>query len=294
MAKLRQYSHLLRNIVTFETASRSENFTKAADELGVTRVAVSRQIADLETAIGHKLFVRNHRSVALTGAGKAFAELVNPALHRIGEAFERQRREQISDRLSVTVTSAFATYWLMPKLIDFSARYPDIEVNLVVSDRYLNIEAEQIDVAIRYSPEPPTGDLWQPLIRESIFPVFSGDYAARTTLSKAEDLQHERLLYLSGRYRAEARWEHWFSTQGLTAPEERTGVQVNTYNNMLQAAIQGQGIALAGHPLVDAFLENGSLRVLQGIEPLVRDFYYLYCAPERKDASLFCDWLKCQ
>ncbi len=294
MANLRKDVHLLRNLVTFQEASRAENFTKAAKNLGVSRVAVSRQIADLEQSLGQKLFMRNHRMVALTQNGEAFAKEIGPALDAITQAFAKQRDDTSDGRLSITVTSAFATYWLMPRLISFGAQYPEIEVNLVVSDRYIDLEAEGIDVAVRYSPNVMVGSNWRPLLQEVIFPVYSPRYAAHTPLEKSEDLREERLLFLSGKYRPEARWEHWFSELGLSPPEERLGISVNTYINMLQAAIEGQGIALAGRPLVDSFLTDGTLIAMAGIPAFKRDHYYLYCRPDHKASGIFSDWIEAQ
>ena len=294
MVKLRNNAHLLRNLVTFEVASRSVSFTQAAEEMGVSRVAVSRHIADLERSIGQTLFVRGHRNVVLTAAGATFAKQINPALDRIADAIERQRSAIGGDRLSVTVTSAFATYWLMPRLINFGARFPDIEVNLVVSDRYLDLNSENIDIAIRYMPPPADDDQWRPFLQETIFPVYSPSYQARTLLQTPSDLCKERLLYLSGRYKSEAKWPHWFQIQGITPPEERVGVHVNTYINMLQAAIEGQGIALAGHPLVDKFLEDGTLLRVERVPVLARDKYYLKCRSPFKSAENFCVWLEGQ
>lgn len=294
MANLRKDAHLLRQLVTFEVSSRSQSFTRAAEEMGVTRVAVSRHIAELEASLGKRLFVRGHRDVTLTAAGEALADAANPALERIAEALAQQRADVGGTRLSVTVTSAFATYWLMPRLVHFGARYPDTEINLVVSDRYLNLAAESIDIAIRYMPEPDDLKTWRPILQEAIFPVFSPKYVARKALTSASDLRHESLLYLSGRYRVEARWSHWFRTQGLSPPEERSGVQVNTYINMLQAAIEGQGVALAGHPLVDRYLADGSLLRIDGIEALPRENYYLTCRTQSESAEVFCAWLDAQ
>jgi DNA-binding transcriptional LysR family regulator len=182
----------------------------------------------------------------------------------------------------------------MPRLVDFGAHHPDIEVNLVVSDRYLDIEAEGIDVAVRYSPEARTDAEWTPLMQETIFPVYSPRYAARTSLENESDLLQERLLFLSGKYRAEARWNHWFTERGLRPPKERSGVSVNTYINMLQAAIEGQGIALAGHPLVDTFLADGSLKTIADCPTLQRGFYNLYRRPDHEHADIFGKWIEAQ
>lgn len=291
MSNLRKDVDLLRNLVTFEVASRSQSFTAAADELGVSRVAVSRQIAELERSIDQRLFLRGHRVISLTNAGEAFASSINPALDQIADALNRQRTSGASARLSVTVTSAFATYWLMPRLADFGARFPDIEINLVVSDRYLDLNAEDVDIAIRYAPAEMIPEQWQLFITESIFPVYAPHYKCRTDLTVPEHLLSEKLLYLSGRYRAEARWGHWFRQHHIEPPEERKGIQVNTYINMLQAAIEGQGVALAGHPLIDKFVDDGSLKVIDNVEPLRRLSYYLYHNTRDQHAEVFREWL---
>lgn len=292
MANLRSDVHLMRSLVTFLTASRSDNFTKAAHQLGVSRVAVSRQIADLEASLGRKLFVRNHRTVTLTRNGETLAKAIEPAMEKIGDALQYQRRGASVRRLSVTVTTSFATYWLMPRLMEFSAEYPDIEVNLVVSDRYLDLEAEAIDVAIRYMPENQATEGWSELIQERIFPVFSPRYMPRSAMKKVEDLLEERLLHLSGRYRVEAGWDHWFAAKGISAPRQGSPVLVNTYINMLQGAIEGQGVALAGHPLVDRHLADGTLQRYPDVAPLDRERYYVFARAGQKQAATFARWLR--
>lgn len=293
MTSLRHDLPLFKNLVAFEAASRLSNFTRAAEEMSLTRVAVSRQIAELEQDLGQRLFVRNHRNVSLTAAGEALLMAVQPALNAISEALAWQRRGPSRNRrLSVTATNAFATYWLMPRLSKLGERYPDLGINVVVSDRYLDLDAEDIDIAIRYMPTPPGGVDWQPLMQEEIYPVYSPGYRARTAMRSAQDLLQECLLLLSGNYRAEARWGNWFRSQGLTAPAETAGIQVNTYSNMLQAAIEGQGVALAGFPLATAQLENGTLLRLAGIPPIKREFYYvLNRAGRRREAVQFFEWL---
>lgn len=291
MVDLRKDVHLLKNLVTFQAASVSENFTKAAAELGVSRVAVSRQIAELEHALDTRLFKRNHRYVSLSREGEAFAKTINPALKSISEALAQMRADAPNARLTITVTTAFATYWLMPRLIDFGARHPAIEVNLLASDRNLDVVSEGIDVAIRYSPTPPSGPGWEPVLQETIFPVYSPSYQARTDLTSAQDLRSEKLLFLSGPYRPEAGWPHWFQTQGLEPPEAGSGIHMNTYINMLQAAIEGQGIALAGHPLVDSLLKSGELSKVETVPPLLRERYYIYISPESPLAQTFRSWV---
>ncbi|MEQ8652006.1 MAG: LysR substrate-binding domain-containing protein [Kiloniellales bacterium] len=292
MANLRRRLANLPALVIFEAASRAQNFSRAAEELGVTRVSVSRQIADLEAALGAKLFHRGHRRVTLTQAGALLKSSVVPALTGIAETLDRIQRDSSDQRLSVTTTTAFATYWLMPRLGDFSARYPDVELNLVVSDRYLDLEAERVDIAIRYSDVgvPETGSTG--LCQEYLYPVYSPRYRKRSPMRTSEDLLDEQLLHLSGSYRPQARWPHWFDRMGLAAPQESAGVVVNTYITMLQAAIEGQGVALAGSPLINRYIADGSLLTIAGIAPLPRDTYYLIDRTEdRADARLFATWM---
>lgn len=295
MANLRKTLTKLPHLITFEAASRHNNFTRAAEELGVTRVSVSRQIAELEETLGTKLFYRDHRKVTLTQSGRALETELSPALHQIASALQNVAARAGDKRLTVTTTSAFATYWLMPRLVDFSNQYPHIELNLVVSDRKLDLETEAVDVAIRYSKTPPPWEKVTRLLRERVFPVVSPAYQARTRLSQPDDLLDENLLHLSGIYRPGARWPNWFRQNGVSPPPESSGVVLNTYINMLQAAIAGHGVALAGNPLVDPYLADGSLLKLDGFLEIERDFFYLIDTTEdREDARLFCDWVQTQ
>jgi DNA-binding transcriptional LysR family regulator len=295
MADLRRTLTKLPHLITFEAACRHTNFTRAAEDLGVTRVSVSRQIAELEEVLGVKLFHRDHRKVTLTQVGRALESEVSPALYQIANALQNAAATSGGSRLTVTTTSAFATYWLMPRLIDFSNLHPEIELNLMVSDRMLDLEAEGIDIAIRYANSPPPWKKVTRLLRERVFPVVSPKYQPRTSLENPADLLRENLLHLSGIYRPGARWPNWFRVNGVSAPSEASGVVLNTYINMLQAAIAGQGVALAGNPLVDPYLEDGSLHKLKGFPEIERDFFYLIDATRnRQEAQIFCDWIRDQ
>lgn len=295
MVSLRKTLTKLPHLITFEAACRNDNFTRAAEELGVTRVSVSRQIGELEGALGVKLFHRDHRKVTLTQAGRALETEVSPALHQIASAMQNVGARARDARLTVTTTTAFATYWLMPRLVDFNNLCPEIELNLVVTDRKLDLEAEGVDVAIRYSKSPPPWKNVTRLMRERVFPVVSPKYQARTKLEKPADLLQENLLHLSGIYRPGARWPNWFRRNSISPPPEPGGVVLNTYINMLQAAIAGHGVALAGNPLVDPYLDDKSLVKLDGFLEIERDYFYLVDATGgRADAKAFCEWLTVQ
>ena len=292
MATLRKDANLIRNLVTFEVASRSLNFTHAAKELGVSRVAVSRQIAELEQNVQTRLFTRNHRNVTLTEAGEALAASVSPGLNMIADGLQLIRGQDVGKRLAITTTTAFATYWLMPRLGDFNAKHPEIDVNLVVSDKYLDLEEEGIDIAIRYDRKAPTIGEVTRLQQEQIFPVYSPKYQPVSDMATPEDFLQERLLQLAGHYRPETGWQHWFNVHHVDHGNKKPFIMVNTYINVLQAAIEGQGIALAGYPLVDSFLADGTLLASRCVPPLVREYFYLVnCARQNANAMAFCDWM---
>lgn len=292
MANLRKDIGLIRSLVAFETASRTLNFSHAAQELGVSRVAVSRQIADLENAVGQRLFARNHRNVTMTEAGILLASNISPALNTIADSLNLLRTGIGQDRLSITTTTAFATYWLMPRLVDFSRSHPDVEVNLVVSDKYLDLREEGIDIAIRYDRKPPTIGKVTRLLQEQIFPVFSPNYKPVSKLKTHADLLEERLLQLSGNYRPETGWNHWFNVHGVMHAGKKPFIMANTYINVLQAAIEGQGVALAGYPLVNRFLADGTLKTVDDIEPMAREYYYLIDnTADNEVAAKFRNWV---
>jgi DNA-binding transcriptional LysR family regulator len=293
MANLRKDLSKLSGLIVFEAAARSDNFSRAAEELGMTRVSVSRQIADLEADLGTRLFYRDHRKTRLTQDGRVLETVVRPALNDIASVMQQVRTSASDKRLTVTTTTAMATYWLMPRMADFNALHPEVELNLVVSDRYLDLEAEQIDVAIRYTEEVPERGEVTPLFRERIYPVYSPKYRPRTGMAVPEDLLQENLLSLSGRYKRGARWPSWFSQVGLATPGRSMGVAINTYINMLQAALEGQGVGLAGFPLADPYLADGRLLTNPEFPSVERDFFYLIDQTGgRDDAGKFCAWVK--
>ena len=292
MAGLRRDISSFNALLVFETAARVKNFTRAAETLGLTRVSISRQINALEDDLGVKLFLRGHRRTSLTDAGRELADIVGPNLTAIAEAKRRIRNRSNSERLTVTTTVAFATYWLLPRLDDFSTAKPEIDLNLVISDKYLDLEEQTIDLAIRYGAHQPRGVRPHRLFKERLFPAYSPKYRAQSALEKPEDFLGERLLHLSGVYRPEAKWPHWFRVHGLRPPSTRSGIIVDSYSTMIQAALEGQGVALCGFPLVNAYLASGVLLRPGHIEPLDREFFYLLNArPDKASALAFADWV---
>ncbi|MDA8740625.1 LysR substrate-binding domain-containing protein [Rhodobacteraceae bacterium] len=282
----------LSNLIAFDAAARTKNFSKAGKNIGVSRVAISRQISDLEIFLDTHLFVRGHRENNLTEAGKELHIVAKRALDDLSDVMTAIQKRK-TKRLSVTLTNALATYWLMPRLGNFTSFSPSVELNLIISDAKLDLEAEDIDVAVRYTSTPPEFADAFPLFGEVIFPVYSPEYKPRTPLETTSDLLQEQLLILSGNYKANAAWKQWFDEQGLEFCPTISTISTNSYSNMIQAAIEGQGIALAGFPMVGDLLEKGRLIRNQNFSAVKRDCTYLIVNSNKKaHVSEFCEWIE--
>jgi LysR family glycine cleavage system transcriptional activator len=296
MQTLRSSLPTPNHLVTFVSAARHLSFTRSAEELNVSRVAVSQQIKALEAFLGVTLFHRLHRALSLTQAGETYFEEVSQSLERIKAATQAIRAAEDRNRITVTATTGFTTYWLMPRIGEFRALHPEIDLRFLISDKYLDLHTENIDVAVRYGD----GD-WDNLDctflqRERIFPVCSTTYlAGRERFSKPEDLLNENLLFLEGRYDEQTRWPVWFREQGVEVETIPQGITVNTYSNLVQATIDAQGIALIGPPVIEQFLNNGTLIRPLNISAIQRRAFYLVTPAGSNHKSratvAFCNWV---
>jgi DNA-binding transcriptional LysR family regulator len=260
--------------------------------LGISRAAVSRAIAELEAFLGIVLFERKHRSVSLTQAGTLLAAAVRPAFQSIDDQIAEFQRSVGEAHMSITTTSAFATYWLLPRLQEFCVQHPEFEVNLQISNSYLDLKAERIDIAIRYGGPNVVSYDDVPILTERLFPVYSPKYQPRTSMACSADLLEEDLLQLVGTFRPDSLWPHWFRMNGVETEKPFYGPKLNNYTIMIQAALEGQGVALAGEPLINPFLKSGRLIRVPGAPYLKRDSFRLLTAQTGSPAiSAFKTWI---
>lgn len=281
-------------LVAFEAAGRLLSFTEAAREFNVTRVAISQQIKSLEEFLGVPLFRRLHRSLCLTSAGERYHGSVSEALRQIAIATD-EIAKPIDRTVSVTTTTGFATFWLIPNIPEFRSRRPEIELRVIVSDRYLDLNAEQIDVAIRYG-RPPFGNVdAEFLVQEEISPTCALSLRQQSQEISPADLLRLPLIHLDGPYHEQTRWDRWFQAQGLHWSKARSGMTVNSFTHLVQATLDGQGFALIGPPLINNFLRQGTL-VQPVVAPTVlRQAFYVARprgAPRSDDADAFCAWMR--
>jgi LysR family glycine cleavage system transcriptional activator len=294
MQKLRTKLPRPNYLITFEAAGRQLSFTKAASELFVSRVAVSQQIQALEKFLGVPLFQRTQRSVRLTRAGERYHVAISEALERVLRATTEISRHSDSNIVNVGTTPGFMTYWLLPRLGEFRTIHPDIELRFIVADGDLGFD-DNIDVAIRYGI-PPFDDADDTfLFRQAISPTCASTFVpAGTKLAPADLLKHP-LIHLEGALDDQTRWWRWFDALGIDMAKARPGITVNSYTNLVQAVLDGQGFALIGPPLMERFLANHALIQPVDVAPLVRHTFNLLLPKGRKPSApvqAFSNWIK--
>lgn len=284
----------LNALRAFEAAARHGGFVAAAEELAVTPAAVSHQIKGLEETLGVPLFVRMHRAVELTSAGKALLPGLTDAFDRMARTVEDVVRQMDSSRpLTVSVSPSFAAKWLVPRLERFLARYPDYAVRFHADQRLVNLHAEDVDMAVRLTADP--GDLEAvPLFADRVFPVCAP--VLRTALSAPANLSRQTLIY-DELYEKAARsygWKDWLSKAGAAGVRPAKEITYSHLTLCLDAAVRGLGVALGRGSLVEAELKAGTLvRPFQtaGESPLRHHLVWLKERPLRPAAEAFRDWI---
>ena len=247
----------------FEAAARLLSFTKAADELHLTQSAVSRQIQDLEQQLGVPLFQRRHRSLALTDAGQQLFSASAQVLSTMRAVTDRLRALSGRRVLSVTTMTSFAALWLVPRLTGFARDHPGVDVRIATESRMQDLEREGLDVGIRYCTAESAGPGAIRLFGEQVFPVCSPKLAAdpKRPLREPADLRHHVLLQYDDPegYAPWLNWKSWLELVGLSDLRPAASVLLSGYEQIIPAAIAGQGVALGRSPLVRQPIAAGTL-----------------------------------
>jgi LysR family transcriptional regulator, glycine cleavage system transcriptional activator len=247
----------LRN---FEAVARHGSFAGAAAELHVTHWAVGKQIRLLEDWFGVPLFERRSRGVALTDEGAALLNDVSGAFERLGSAAARLRQHEFSRRVSgivrVNVLASFALCWLLPRLADFMARYPDIDVRVSTTSRKLRYIGDAFDIGVRSGPEQGAGVVSRTLMADWRLPACSPAWLRQHPVRSVADLRGQTLLHSASTRTA---WAQWLREAG--APDLRAArhVEFDHVNLQLAAAVEGLGVTLASLPLIGRDLAEGRL-----------------------------------
>jgi LysR family glycine cleavage system transcriptional activator len=280
----------LNSLPSFEAASRHLSFSKAAEELNVTHGAVSRAIRHLETHLGVQLFVRATRSVSLTALGASYAAEVRKSLDQLTAATLAVSGQE-SSVLTVSTLDAFASKWLVPRLFKFRRAHGDIDVRLSTSLKLADFVSDGIEIAIRYGRGQYPGVTTELLMQEDLSPVCSpalleGQHPLRTPA----DLKFHTLIHDD----FAIDWTMWLRMAGVEGVDPHKGPSFYSSEHVVQAAVQGEGVALGRSSLVDDDIAAGRLvrpfefRLSAGLA------YYLVYPPDalkRPKIKYFRDWV---
>lgn len=245
----------LNPLRAFEAAGRHVSFTRAADELGVTQTAVSRQVAVLEAFLRCRLFERHNSALVITDAGRAYLHSVRPALETIAEAtvMTRGRSKNV---VKVRVYLTFALRWLLPRLPAFRAAHPNIEINLTTSLLPVDFERDDLDVNICHGTGNWAGGVATQIFEDQLTPLCAPSLMEGANAPQSvEDLQHACLLHSRNRI---ADWGDWFRHVGVET-ETSEGITLETSSLIYEAARQGLGFAMGQVSLVKNELARGEL-----------------------------------
>jgi LysR family glycine cleavage system transcriptional activator len=281
----------LNAIRAFEAAARHESFTKAADELCVTQGAVSQQVKSLEAELGLALFRRERQRLALTPAGRAYLATARDALDRLAEGTSRLLAQHKAGVLDVSASPNFAAKWLVHRLGRFAEAHPGIALRISATMHHVEFAREDVDLAIRHGDGRwPDLDVVK-LADEQLFPVASPRLAGtRAAARRSALLARATLLHSVDR----SDWSRWLAAAGIADVDVERGPVFSQASMAIDAAIDGQGIALARTALAAWDLVAG--RLVRPFGPAL-DVPYAYWivtpkgAPARTPIARFRDWL---
>ena len=287
-----------RHLVVFEAAARLGSFTKASSELNVQQPAVSASIRQLEESLGAKLFVRSHRKVDLTTAGERLMADVTRAFEQLAQSAAAIQQLSRPDYVTLSASTAFNNYWIMPRLADLQAKHPGIDLRLQSSDREPDIDSENITLAVRRGDGNWSGYNSALIAEEVIYPIASPmTMAAAKGLRNISGLLHQRLIHLEEPVRERPGWSEWLAHFGIEGIVPRGGLRLNDYALVIQAAMAGEGFAFGWKHLADGLVEQGLLSGRTEWEwRSGQGFYLVWSAkqPLSKEGQMVKDWILSQ
>jgi DNA-binding transcriptional LysR family regulator len=280
----------------FDAAARHLSFTRAAAELFLTQSAISRQIQALEEQLGVKLFRREARRLSLTAEGEVLQRAVAETLARLADVCAGLKAAKRRPRVNLSAAVGIASLWLVPRLAAFQDMEPDVDVRLSADNRMVDLEREDIDLALRYihpDAAPPGTCL---LFEEVVFPVAAPQLAARLpAVLRPEDLASLTLLAFDNGHKAPwFSWDPWLAGLGLAQATPKAVLEFNQYDQLIRAAEDGRGIALGRGPLVAQSIAEGKLRPLgKSRQRVAARAYFLVRAAgaARPEVDRFAAWL---
>ncbi len=243
----------LNALRVFVAVARSGGVSRAAEELNLTHSAVSHQIRSLQSELGVTLFEKSGRGLMLTEQARAYVQRIESAFKEIEEATLDVTTHN-RHRLRISTIPSFAARWLLPRLGDFIATCPDVDVEVQSSHRAADVKGGEVDIGIRFDTGPHPGLYSERLMRDWLFPVCSPEFAKKYALCDTSGIDGVPLMHSE-----REPWSSWFPAAGIVADEPEHGILFNDSALMLQAAAAGQGLCPARQSIVYDELQSGRL-----------------------------------
>lgn len=281
----------LNALRAFEASARHLSFTRAAEELFVTQAAISHQIKSLEEHLSIKLFMRKNRSLLLTEEGQSYFLDIKDIFNALHDATDKLLARGAKGAITVSLQPSFAIQWLVPRLNAFNILHPDIDVRIKAVDQPDNSLTEDVDVAIYYGRGRWPNVHAEKLHTEYLIPVCSPLLLnGKKQLNTVNDLAQHTLLHDTSR----RDWKRWFKEVGVKGMNVNHGPIFSHSSMVLQAAIHGQGIALAHSVLAKPDIASGRLVCPFNDVLVSKNAYYIICREQQTDIgkiSAFFDWV---
>ncbi len=281
----------LRGLRTFCLAARYGSFRVAAEELFITSSAVSHQIKSLEEELGVKLFERGSRELKLTETGAAMFADIDPLIEKLDSIVGQYREGGRRRSIRMSVQPFFASEYFIPRLSEFSAKHPDIDIQVDTSDESSEKRPADADVSIRLFKSPPEGTRSELLLPLRL--VAAGSKAFKKTIRlDGETITSNFPLIVHETY--PKAWKQWSKRSGIRLPADSKVTRLGSMIAAVRAAEQGLGATMVPVPLADQWFRQGTIVRLFDDELVANVSYYLVCREERaddEDVRLLCEWI---
>lgn len=297
--KIKGYRRLIPSmtaLMEFEAVARLSSFTLAAQELGVTQAAVSKQVKYLEETLGTRLFHRLHRAIKLTSEGYVLYLVVSESMQRMASVFDKISEGMPEQELVLACTAAFSQLRILPRLAALRLSQPKLQLHLITQPLNPEVSRQDVDLAIRFGNgkwEDGTSIL---LFDEEVFPVCSPAWlSAHPAPLSVDDFLHLDLIDSETTLEGWMTWNSWFKELGESRPKMNYSLRCSSYNDTVQAALRGYGIALGWSRLLGPMLLSGELVRITPYVVKPKDAYYLIIPNGRETTPLvraLVDWLQ--
>ena len=298
MKNLYQAIHSPTALLAFETAARLSSFTKAAEELNVSQPAISLSVKKLEHALGVSLFERRNRKIHLTETGERFYTDVSFGLMHVLRSAQGISTRNQSNHVTINCSTAFAHYWLVPRLSAFKLDNSSIDLRVQISDRDVDVEEDGTSLLVWRGPGERAGYHSTRLMGERIHAVASPAFLkTMKKVNTLEEIAASTLLHLDEPYRLRPDWEDWFSHNKCEYEDKGQGLRFNDYALVVQACLAGEGIAMGWEHIVSPMISKG---LLEYVSKAAYDVGYEFhiCWPMSSklspDAEVVLNWLNQQ